>query len=286
MRSTYKINFDQIRQKESLGSMLEALERGFQKFGIDYYLVGAVSRDVWMSGIHKITPRRTTGDIDFAVFINDKGIYEQLKNYLINTEGFAGYRGNAFVLIWKDGTEVDLMPFGAIEDESRTVTVQGTGYTTIHVEGFKEVYEHQLPEIELNNQHNFKVCTLPGIVLLKLISWDDRPEVRRDDIKDISDILQHFFDMYQEVIWENHNDLFNEDNDNSLLAIAARVMGREVAKIAKRSPHLHNRILTILETNSANLESSRMAFIMREYFGHALEECVYLVKELKRGFED
>lgn len=46
MKSTYKINFDQIRQKESLGSMLEALERGFQKFGIDYYLVGAVSRDV------------------------------------------------------------------------------------------------------------------------------------------------------------------------------------------------------------------------------------------------
>lgn len=148
------------------------------------------------------------------------------------------------------------------------------------------MYEQQLPEIELNNQHHFKVCTLPGIVLLKLISWDDRPEVRRDDIKDISDILQHFFDMYQDVIWEEHNDLFDEDKDNSLLAIAARAMGREVGKIAKRSQHLHNRILTILETNTANLESSRMAFIMREYFGDALEECFYLVKELKRGFED
>ena len=49
----------------------------------NFYLVGAVARDVWMSGIHKIAPRRTTTDIDFAVLINDKGTYEALKEYLI-----------------------------------------------------------------------------------------------------------------------------------------------------------------------------------------------------------
>ena len=77
--STYKLNYEQLRQQPEITNMISALERGFEKFGIDFYLVGAVARDVWMSGINKIAPRRTTGDIDFAVLINDKGIYEILK---------------------------------------------------------------------------------------------------------------------------------------------------------------------------------------------------------------
>lgn len=285
MMSSYKVSFDQIRQKESMGDMLKALETGLGKYGIDYYLVGAVSRDVWMSGIHKIIPRRTTGDIDFAIFINDKGLYEQLKDHLIANGGFTSYSGNAFVLIWKDGTELDLLPFGAIEDEDRRVTVQGTGYTSMHVDGFREVYEEELLEIELDNKLQFKVCTLPGIVLLKLIAWNDRPEARRDDIKDISDILNHFFEMYKDVIWEHHNDLF-EREENGLLTIAVRVMGREVRKITMRNEQLYKRILHILEANTATVGTSKIAFIMREYFDNTLEESFALVKELKRGFED
>lgn len=285
MTNIYKISFDQIRQHKELGNLLSALERGLTRFGIDYYLVGAVSRDVWMSGINKITPRRTTGDIDFAIFINTKGLYEELKEYLINNEDFSPYSGNAFVLIWKDGTEVDLLPFGAIEDEDRKVYVSGSGYSTIHVHGFKEVYEQELPEIELGEKHHFKVCTLPGIVLLKLIAWDDRPEERRDDIKDISDILHNFFPMYQDIIWEQHNDLFEDDN-NELPNISARVLGRELATISLRNEQLHKRITHILETNTKESETSKMALIMREYFGNTIAESHYLLSELKRGFQE
>jgi hypothetical protein len=38
--------------------MLYALERGLDKFGIDFYLVGAVARNVWMTGINNIAPRQ------------------------------------------------------------------------------------------------------------------------------------------------------------------------------------------------------------------------------------
>jgi predicted nucleotidyltransferase len=69
--------------------MLSALERGLNKFDIDFYLVGAVARDLWMSAINDIPPSRITGDIDFAVFIDDKGTYDNLKKYLIEVEGFS-----------------------------------------------------------------------------------------------------------------------------------------------------------------------------------------------------
>ena len=281
--STYKLSFEQIRQDPGLSDMLSALERGFQQFGIDYYLVGAVSRDVWMAGINKITPTRTTGDIDFAVLINDKGVYEVLKEYLVKEEGFSPYNNNAFVLIYKDGTEVDLLPFGEVEDTGRSVTVIGSGYNKIHVDGFKEVYENRLPEIEVGN-HKFKFCSLPGIVLLKMIAWNDRPESRPDDILDLSDILKHYFDMNSENIYENHLDLF-EQEDFELLDVSATVIGREIRNIVIRSTQLYERIRKILEDNSKG-NNSRMAEIMTRHFDNTIEENVRLIQRMKTGIED
>jgi predicted nucleotidyltransferase len=194
------------------------------------------------------------------------------------------------VLIWKDGTEVDLLPFGAVEDSDRKVTVSGTGYTSVHVDGFKEVYDQELPEVELEGKHRFKFCTLPGIVLLKLIAWDDRPEKRRDDIKDISDILNHFFDMHQEMIWEEHNDLFDQNDTNAdgrsgLLLIAANVLGREIKKIACKSDTLFHRIEKILADNSKDVRSSKMAVIMTEYFDNSVEDNLLLLKEIYKGLK-
>ena len=63
--SPYKINFKQLHQQSQLSEMLSALERGLKKFEIDFYLFGAVARDLWMSAINNIPPSRITGDIDF-----------------------------------------------------------------------------------------------------------------------------------------------------------------------------------------------------------------------------
>jgi predicted nucleotidyltransferase len=285
--STYKLNFEQIRQDVKLGTMLGALERGFEKFGIDFYLIGAVSRDVWMAGINKIKPRRTTGDIDFAVYINDKGVYEALKEYLITQEGFSSYHQNAFVLIYKDGTEVDLLPFGAIEDENRRVTVQGTGYTSVHVDGFYEVYENSLPEVEIG-EHRFKFCSLPGIVLLKMIAWEDRPEARNGDIVDISDVLNHYFDIHSNEIYEKHSDIFTDEGAEkaTLTELAARVMGREIKVIVQRDEKLLERIAKILEVNTADAATSKMAEIMVRYFNNTIEENLQLLQYLKTGFTE
>jgi len=282
---TYKINYNQLSQNSEITEMLYALQRGLEKFGIDFYLVGAVARNVWMTGINNISPRRTTGDIDFAVLINDKGVYEELKNYLINTEGFQPYKGNEYVLIWKERQEVDLLPFGAINEEDAKFTSNGLGLTSISLQGFSEIYNDGLPTLDLEGKHQFKFCTLPGIVLLKLIAWDDRPEARRDDIKDISDILNHFFEMYDNEIFENHHDLF-EKEEASLKHIAARVMGREMSKIAKKNESLFSRIVGILNSNTLVSQNSDIAKIMVEYYDNTIDDNVQLLKHLRQGFSE
>ncbi|MBX2951949.1 MAG: hypothetical protein KF870_05560 [Leadbetterella sp.] len=70
------------------------------------------------------------------------------------------------MLLWKDKTGVDLLPFGVIEDEDSKVTTSGLGLTHINLQGITEVYEEGLPQLELQGKHQFKFCTLPGIVLL------------------------------------------------------------------------------------------------------------------------
>ncbi len=144
--SYYITDFNKIRQEKSILVILEALERGFKKFGIDYYLIGALAREVWMRGLKDITPRRATSDIDFGVLLKDSDHFDGLKNYLIQTEGFSSSRENAFVLIAPNGRQIDILPFGEIEKEGK-VSVKGTGMTTLNFDGMKEVYAEGLPEV-------------------------------------------------------------------------------------------------------------------------------------------
>jgi hypothetical protein len=54
MRNILKIPFKKIRNEGQYKEIFQALERGFLKFGIDFYLVGATARDVWMKGVHNL----------------------------------------------------------------------------------------------------------------------------------------------------------------------------------------------------------------------------------------
>lgn len=134
----------------------------------------------------------------------------------------------------------------------------------------------------LDQMQRFKLCTLPGIVLLKLIAWSDRPEARISDIKDISDILHHFFDMHADEIYEKHNDLFDESTE--LIEVAAHVMGREVGKIAKRNEVLFLRIHKLIEENIGQGSDSPIATIMTGYFNNTIEENLRLLNRMKQGF--
>ncbi|ASV31503.1 hypothetical protein [Maribacter cobaltidurans] len=281
--STYRINFKQLRQRPDFLEMLAALERGFNEFHVDFYLVGAVARDVWMTAIHEIPPSRITRDIDFAVFIEDKGTYESLKRYLIEIEHFQPSKENNFVLQWQGRMQVDLLPFGNIEDENAKVSFEGTGLTSLNMPGFKEIYESGLPEVELEGEYRFKFCTLPGIVILKLIAWEDRPEIRRDDLKDILTILTHFFEMYTDQIYEHHSDLFG-DNDFGLYLIAARVMGREMKKIAIKNEKLYERLTNLLEKNTMDINTSEIGKIMANWANTSVEESLKPLIEIQRGF--
>ena len=280
MSKPYKINFEQLRQ-EGLKELFGSLEKAFDTLGIDFYIVGAIARDTWFahSGIKTIG----TADVDFAVYIPEKENFLALKKYLQEKEGFNVSSQNQFAVFSPKGMQVDLLPFGEIEVEGK-VMLEGKELAKIAVNGFREVYETALAPVEYSEDHIFKVCTLPGIVILKLITFDDRPEARQKDIGDIGKILQHYFDIESDIIYEHHNDLF--DSTAELPLIAARVLGRQMQIILSRSAELKKRIASILELSISNKENSPLIRLLSKQGEMDIDFSANLLSEMLAGTND
>lgn len=162
--------------------------------------------------------------------------------------------------------------------------LEDKGLTQIAVNGFREVYENGTDEVEFENDQVFKVCTLPGIVILKLIAYDDRPEVRQNDIKDITLILKHYFNIETDNIYELHNDLFEDDRDTSL--IAARVLGRQMKSIFARSKDVEERITSIIQREIDNPEKSKIAELMVTGTDNEIISATAILKEILEGIQE
>jgi predicted nucleotidyltransferase len=151
MSNIYKTNFEQVR--EAYKDIFDALERAFKKFGVDFYLIGAQSRDVWTN--HLALVKRTTRDIDYCVYMPDYDTWQNLTAYLINEEGFTRDGKEPYRFYY--GEIVDLIPFGGIEQNGEVVLNNPT--TELSVYGCREVTEEAVVI-----EGTFKVVTLPGMM--------------------------------------------------------------------------------------------------------------------------
>jgi predicted nucleotidyltransferase len=278
--STYKISFKQLRQ-DNLKNTFASFEKAFQKLNIEVYLIGALARDTWFAekGIRALG----TKDIDFAVLIPDKYKFDELKNYLVKEEEFTETK-NEFTLLDTKGYQIDLLPFGFLNIEGRKITDK-EGRIHTNVSGFQEVYDEATEIVAFDGEFYFKVSSLAGIVVLKLIAWDDRPEMRSQDIRDISLIIQHYFQLEEDLIYNHHSDLFNNENYD-LTMLAARALGREMASILNRNELLKQRILHILNINSASINKSIIAILFEKESGSTVAQQYEVLKELIKGIEE
>lgn len=159
MPNSYKIKLSSFNQ-EGLKDVIQILETVFQKFDVDFYVIGALAKDMWLS--KEEIQSRATKDVDLAVFVSDSGDYEEIKSVLIKEHDFKEVSTNAFALLTPYGYPVDLLPFGSVEiDEA--VEVEGDGLTKVHVIGFKEIYQQGLAPILTDEGLTFKIASLPPL---------------------------------------------------------------------------------------------------------------------------
>lgn len=277
------MNFNKLNET-ALKEVFSALEETFKKLNIDYYLIGAIARDIWYTRGNKNF--RTTKDIDFAALVGSLEEYQSVKDYLKDHKGFQDSKGNSFVMTTSSGIQVDILPFGEIEIDD-TITLEGIGLTSIKVNGFMEVFNGGTEEVTMESGHVFHVAKLASIILLKLIAFDDRPEHRLKDARDIANILLHYFELEQDQVYgEENQDIFTSASaldELSLPEIGSLVAGRSINKMIVHNAILHTRIIRILEQHISQKENSAFVSNMSQEVALPVNEIINWLQKLSQG---
>jgi len=271
--------------RQRFSPIFEQIELACQKTNVDFYLVGAVARDISMA-LHGLEASRATRDLDLAVLVPTETDYQRLRETLLAQGNFAEVRNMPFTLKYAEYTDVDLLPFGGMELGSGILLNRGEGVARLAVTGFAEVYEHGTQLVTLDDQFTFRVCDLPGMVLLKLIAYDDRPEHRGKDLSDISFILKHYLDIAESELYELHADLL--ENTVSLEQTAARILGRHIRPLLEPSRPLRTRITGILDRAIADGPAGAIIRQLQaaQYRNDPLDTVLHLVQSLRQGLDD
>jgi len=277
MKNTSKINLS--RQNDPrLAEVLNAVDKCCTELGIDFYILGALARDVWYR--EGEIPILGTKDVDFAILIRDVEQFSQLKEMLEKSFGFTPITDNEFALIAENRLQIDILPFGQLEVEDGQAF--DVSKHKVKVNGLNEVYLQSVKPVFLFDDREFNVATLPAIFLLKLIAYDDRPEQRPNDPEDCMSIVQNYFELQQDLIYDDHADLFGE---NPLEQIAARVIGRELRGTLNQEndDQLRERAIQILQGHIQLKEKSQFVLRMAASLYYGTDEAVMYLEEILAG---
>ncbi|MEW6763215.1 MAG: nucleotidyl transferase AbiEii/AbiGii toxin family protein [Pseudomonadota bacterium] len=186
----FKVRLDRPLSGTQL-ALLHALDEVAKQLAIPYFVVGASARDILLEHVHGIETIRATSDIDFAVAIASWDDYERLTSSLTTTGQF--FRGaNPHQL--KFGAEegpysLDLVPFDGIEQDGE-IAWPPNGDFVMNVRGYADALYSAL-DIEIEPGFQIKVVSLPAMVILKVLAWNDRPE-RDNHPSDVLFVLRNY----------------------------------------------------------------------------------------------
>ncbi|MEQ6118580.1 hypothetical protein [Reichenbachiella sp. MALMAid0571] len=233
--------------------VFETIDEIMIRYNIPYYLIGvsAIALELLRDGKK---PDRGTKDIDFAIMISSINEYDNLSESLIS-KGFNKVKAPWTFYSDEYDAAIDILPFGEIE-ENDTIRFNER-YSDIHVLGFKEVLQDA--KAIYIEEKIVQIPPLPGMIILKLVAWSDRPEERDNDLSDILRIIEHYFELEFDEITEKYYTTFPEDDSFDQLRIAAEVLGSKAKEYLNKSETLSTRILSVVHENLQEEEKSAIA---------------------------
>ncbi|MBX2930151.1 MAG: nucleotidyl transferase AbiEii/AbiGii toxin family protein [Saprospiraceae bacterium] len=274
--SSLQINFDNLRSGP-FRNVFDALEAAFEQYGIDFYVIGAFARDIWLGENDRLPGLRATLDLDLAVYISNWEDYEALKNYLIATHGFLADK-EPYRLHNNAGQIIGLIPFGGVEKD-RQVYIAGTPPIQLSVFGTQEVARHAVPVSQ-----GFRIITLPGLCIMKLIAWSDRSDWRHKDLQDFWFLLEHYEQIEPMLIFEAPFLPQLESEEELDLDIAyARIMGIQMNDILYKDKQLKKQVLSILERIKGTYTDAEIIEMYNADATAVLVKRWRLAMEVKRG---
>ena len=269
---------------------LSALGRIHQitsSMNIPFFIVGATARDILLEVHYGIGSKRATVDIDIAVFLENWNQFKHLKDALTGATDITPTR-DTHRLLFKKRLPIDIVPFGGVAEKSDLIEWPPDGSFKMSVTGFRECFQHAV-QVKISDKPKLSVnvVSLAGLAILKLISWDENSARRQKDASDLVFIIRNYLDAGNlERLFEEAPD-FVDSGDYDYEAGSARLLGRDISKIAYTSTI--GKLIEILKRESQGkrghgiamdvLQSSRLA-------EESYEEVSALFDALLKGVTD
>jgi predicted nucleotidyltransferase len=251
--------------------------------GIDvpFFIVGALARDFVMEFLHDVKAPRMTMDIDLAVRIESWDNYEKIQEAL-TASGFKKSRERQRFEYGQ--TLVDIVPFGKITDEKTEISWPPEHEIIMSVAGFEDAY-HCSTKIQVSTQPNLeiRVPTIPGMAIMKLLSWEDTFPARSKDALDLYFLLHHYkdTDIVERIFVENKK-IFDEEGFDEIKT-SIRLLGQDMAKIC--SSETLDKINKILKVETAEDSKFKLVIDMMAQ-KHDFEDVLSNLEKLRQGLDE
>lgn len=151
---------------------------------------------------------------------------------------------------------VDIVPFGPITGEDKKISWPPEYEVIMSLVGFEEAYEYSIT-VRLSSDPvlDIKLSTLPGLAIMKLISWKDNPE-RKRDAGDLLLIMNKYEEAgNSERLYGKELPLLREEDFDARMA-GIRLLGRDMAKIS--DTHTFRIVKSILDAEIEDLSHYKL----------------------------
>jgi len=267
---------------EDLSPLVAELRRSAPD--VRWIVVGAVARDLQLHFKHGVRIARATEDVDFAVGVEDWTHFQDFRKALLSSGNLRSVGDDKHIFRFRDGTRVDVIPFGGVENSSAIVEWPPDGNPQMNVLGFSAL-SATAEEFLLPADEPILVPTIPMILLLKFLAWQDRGRLRPGvDAADIFLMLSRYADLDNaDALYDRNDDLLDDPNfdyENAGAVIAGRDLRQELADGSTKPRTIADRLESLI---TAELEPEEPGLLLQQAPTGQLELFARLLRGFLRG---
>jgi predicted nucleotidyltransferase len=267
-----------------LVEVLSLVSRAAKGLDIPFFIIGAMARDIVLEFCYKLPARRSTRDLDIGVEVAGWKEYQRLSSALVSTGKFEAAR-EPHVLMYGE-FRVDIVPFGKVSPDQKNISWPPDYAVIMNILGFKEAYEYSLLiQIHDNPVLVVRVPTVPGMALMKIISWHDRYPERPKDAEDLLFMMDHYADAGNENRLFDQEGTLMEEEGFDLAMAGIRLLGRDMALMVTTTTGKQ-----VMEILSNELDDPQDHCLIRDMMGPSyaarerFDEIRVKFERLRQGF--
>ena len=273
------LDFSQTADLRLTGEVVSSINVVVERLGADYFIVGALARDLWLVYQLGVPVARQTDDADFAVAVSSWEDFHVLRKALLDSGDFRE-RGKAqHRLRHRNGIPIDIVPFGGLEKpDTRSISWPPDNAFVMSVFGFQEAAKATV-EVRFPENVVGRVVTLPALAVLKLDAWSDR-HVREPekDAYDLNLIVRNYADANNEDrLYDNNPYLLGSPADYE--CAGAWLLGKDMVRLL--DPKGHERLAAIIAEQA---DSDGQLQLAGEMMRNNEERALQLLAALEDGF--